>query len=92
MSQIQEFEKAMQAAWSTLTAMRRMWTGVGAICLSLILIYPLVSWLFKFETNISGWVIILIIAIAGKFFAHYQIKLAEERYFSEFPALIPEDE
>ena len=92
MSHIQEFEKAMQAAWSTLTAMRRMWNGVGAICLSLILIYPLVSWLFKFETNISGWVIILIIAMAGKFFAHYQIKLAEEGYFSEFPALIPEDE
>ena len=92
MSHIQEFEKAMQAAWSTLTTMRRMWNGVGAICLSLILIYPLVSWLFKFETNISGWVIILIIAIAGKFFAHYQIKLAEEGYFSEFPALIPEDE
>lgn len=92
MSQTQEFENAMRDAWSILTAMRKKWNWIGTACLSLIFAYPLASWLFKLETSIFGWTITFIIAIAGKYLAYSQCKLAEEKYFGEFPALIPEDE
>ena len=92
MSQTKEFEKAMQDAWSALIALRRKWNGIGSAFLCLVIIYPLASWLFQLETSISGWTITFIIAIAGKYFAYSQRKLAEEKYFGEFPALIPEDD
>ena len=92
MSQTIEFEIAMQDAWSALIAMRRKWNGIGSAFLCLVIVYPLASWLFKLETSLLGWAVILIIAIAGKYFAYHQLKLAEEKYFGEFPALIPEEE
>lgn len=92
MSQVEEFEKAMQYAWSILTATRKKWGWIGAIFLSLLIIYPLIAWAFKLETSLTGWGTVAFVALAGKYFAFHKIQLAEERYFGEFPALIPEDE
>lgn len=92
MSQTQEFENLMRGGWSILTKIRKKWGAIGSAFLSLILVYPLTSMLFKFDTSVSGWVLILIIAISGKYFAYQRVKNAEEKYFGEFPALISERE
>ena len=92
MSQNQEFEKAMQNAWSILTVTRKKWSLIGVAFLSLIVTYPAMAWAFKFEISLTGWGVVALIATIGRYFAFHKIQLAEERYFGEFPALIPEDD
>lgn len=92
MNPSQEYEKAIQEAWSTLIMSRKKWGLIGNVPLSLVIIFPILSWIFKYEPPIYAWVALIFITASGKYYANHQLKQAEEKYFGEFPALIPENE
>lgn len=92
MNETFEYSQAIQDAWSRLESTRRKWKVFTLLSISPIFLYLFGMVLFKISYSLTLLVIFTFIAVFGKYLAYRQTRLAEDRYYGEFPALIPEDE